>query len=139
MALDRIKTERRSCEAGIREVLVLAVHTAGMGIVGLGRGNTLGGDARERAGEKRGRSRGVSTKATGQNSALGEARGSGTARGVVDCRSRDRTTKALGGDARERAGEKRDRSRGVSTKATGQNSALGEARSGGAARGVVDC
>jgi len=94
MALNRMKGWGESCEAGIREVLVLAVHTAGTGMVGLGRDNTWGGDGRERAGNKRGRSRGVSAKATGQHSALGEARGGGAARELVDRRSRAGTTKA---------------------------------------------
>ena len=90
VALDRIK-------AGIREVLVLAAHTAGAGMVGIGRSNTLGGDGRERTGEKRGRPKGMTAKATGEDSALGEARSSGAAKGVVDWRSRAGATKAGAG------------------------------------------
>jgi len=88
MALNRMKGWGESCEAGIREVLVMAAHTAGVGMVGIGRSNTLGGDGRA------GNSRGMSAKATGQHSALGEARGGRAARGFVDWRSRAGATKA---------------------------------------------
>ena len=81
VALDRTKGERRSCEMGVREALMMAAHTAGVRMVGLERGK---GEWRE-VGEKRGRPRGLSTIATGQKSALGEARIGRAAGGVVNC------------------------------------------------------